>query len=110
MSNMVAHIFSPSAGEAEANGLLWVQGQPGLCSVFWANQVYGERPCLKTSKQTNKQNWIDDGEKIYTKALASFTLDSESLNVWLSKQEQFWRFLSPLLFSTILEMPARAIR
>jgi hypothetical protein len=57
---MVAHVFNPSTGEAEAGGFL-VRGQPGLQSVFQDSQGYTEKPCLekqnKTKQKTpNKQN------------------------------------------------------
>jgi hypothetical protein len=33
----------------------WVQGQPGLQSVFQDSQDYTEKPCLKNKKQKTKQ-------------------------------------------------------
>jgi hypothetical protein len=34
----------------------WVRGQSGLQNEFQDSQGYTEKPCLETSKQTNKQN------------------------------------------------------
>jgi hypothetical protein len=44
---MVAHTFNLSIQEAEAEGSLWVPGQPGLQSEFQNYQGYTKKPCLK---------------------------------------------------------------
>ena len=59
---VVAHAFNPSTREAEAeaegDGSLWVQDQPGLQSIFQNSlQSYTEKPCLgkgNKRKQPNK--------------------------------------------------------
>jgi hypothetical protein len=51
---MVAHTFNPSTWEAEAVDF-WAWGQPGLQSKFQDNQVYTEKPCLKTKQNKTKQ-------------------------------------------------------
>ena len=45
---VVAHTFNPSTQELEADGYLWVWGQPGLQSEFQDSQGnYTEKPCLE---------------------------------------------------------------
>ena len=44
---VVPPAFNPSTLEAEEDGSLRVQGQPGLQSEFQNSQGYTEKPCLK---------------------------------------------------------------
>jgi hypothetical protein len=44
---VVADTFNPSTQEAEADGSLWVWGQPGLQSKFQDHQGYTEKPYLE---------------------------------------------------------------
>jgi hypothetical protein len=44
---VVAHSFNSSTWEAEAEGSLWIQGQPDLHNEFKDSQDYTKRPCLK---------------------------------------------------------------
>lgn len=44
---MVAHVFNPKTGEAEAGGALCVQGQPIVHGEFQVSQGYVARPYLK---------------------------------------------------------------
>jgi hypothetical protein len=51
---MVAHVFNPSPGRQRQVDF-WVRGQLSLQSEFQDSQAYTEKPCLKKTKQTNKQ-------------------------------------------------------
>lgn len=44
---MVVHSFNSMAGQAEAPGLQWVQGNPGLCSKLKASQATWWEPSQK---------------------------------------------------------------
>jgi hypothetical protein len=44
--------FNPSTWEAETNRSLWIQGHPGLHSIFQGSQDYTVRPCLKKKKNS----------------------------------------------------------
>ena len=49
----MVHTFNPSTWEAEADGSLWVQGQPGLQSEFQDKlQSYTEETLSWKTKQT----------------------------------------------------------
>jgi hypothetical protein len=52
---MMAHAFNPSTQEAEADGSLWVQGQPGLQNLQ-DNWGYTEKHCLGKPKPNQSQN------------------------------------------------------
>jgi hypothetical protein len=54
---LVAHIFNPSTREAEAGGFL--SSRPAwLQSEFQDSQGYTEKPCLKKTKNKNKNTKI----------------------------------------------------
>jgi hypothetical protein len=50
MSDMAAHGFSPSSQGGEADGFLWVRGQPDLNRESLTSQNASERPCLKRNR------------------------------------------------------------
>lgn len=51
----VVLVRNAGALEAEAEGSLLIQGQPGLHYEFQASQGFAVTPSLKASKQANKQ-------------------------------------------------------
>lgn len=50
-NGVMMQIFNPSTWETEAEGALWVQGQPTLNSEFQDTQGYKEKPFLKTKQK-----------------------------------------------------------
>jgi hypothetical protein len=60
---VVAHAFSPSTWEAEAEASgFQVQDQPGLQSEFQDSQGYTEKPCVE-NKNKNKIKTKDKNKK-----------------------------------------------
>lgn len=53
---VVLHIYNPSIWEAEAGGIPWVWGQPGLRSEFKISPHYIAIPCLKKKVTQNYKN------------------------------------------------------
>ena len=54
---MLAHTFSPSTQETEADGFLWVRGQPDLHSGFHNSKDYIDyTPPKKDTEKKKKKN------------------------------------------------------
>ena len=61
----------------------WVWGQPGLQSKVQDSQGYKEKPCLKTNKQTNKQNKNQNLLKSRTKIYLAKSLgEKKNPSLW----------------------------
>jgi len=60
---VVALVFNPSTGKAEAGGSVWVRGQSGSQSEFQDSQGYTEKLCLE--KQASKMDKLRDKVELY---------------------------------------------